>query len=151
MESNSFIFKFSKSKLALIFIIIVFISSIIAGNYLFSEYVPTYYLEATELDEKPEKYFPFSNLDSHGIQTIFNSNIGAEVGLEAFLEIDELMSEYKTINVEYANNYYELQFVAIDRFPPYPILWLCAFSFFISSALIIATLIIKFKIYFSKE
>ena len=49
---------------------------------LLSEFGLVYFIETTKLDEKPEKYFPFSNLDWHGIQTIFYENfINVEIGI----------------------------------------------------------------------
>jgi len=151
LESKSFFLKLSNSKLSIIIIALVFVLSAFSIYYLLSEFGPVYFIEATKLDEKPEKYFPFSNLDSYGIQTIFDENfIDVEIGLDVFSEILEMQNSLGTKNVEYSNNYYEVQLLSGDRFPPVPYLFPFT-SLLISGILIIGIFIVKIKPYFIKK
>ena len=163
MANNSLLLKLSKSKLALILILIVLISSIIASNllnnYLISEFLPDYYLEAIELDEKPTKFVPYSQIDAYNIQTIFNANIRIETSFVVFLEINELMvKNYRTSNVQYGDSYYRLQFTPVlddnDRVDFVPLIFLSYVIytiFLISGVLIVVILIVKIRLYFIKR
>ena len=150
LEGNSLFEKLSKNKFSLVLILFVFISSPFAVYYLSSEFGPVYFVEATELDEKPERFFPFSNLDSYGIHSVFDSGSGIKINFEVFSDISEMQTNYETKNVEYANDYYELHLVCGDRFPPIPIP-LFFFSFIISGILIIGLFAHKFKSYSIKN
>jgi hypothetical protein len=61
LENNSFFLKLSKSKLALIIIVAVILSSSYASNYvnnyIFLEFGPDYIVEAIMLDKKQESLF----------------------------------------------------------------------------------------------
>jgi len=114
LENNSFFLKFSKSKLALIIIVAVLLSSSYASNYvnnyIFLEFGPDYIVKAIMLDEKPKEFIPFSRLEAYGIQNVFNSSTGVVISFKVFWEINELISSYDTSNVEYGINYYRLRF-----------------------------------------
>lgn len=114
MENSSFLLRLSKSKFALIIIVIVIISSGVASNYvnnyIFFELGPDRVVEAIRLDGKPREFIPFSKLDSYNIQTIFNSSTGVEISSKVYYEIWELIRSYDTQNVEYGDDYYRLQF-----------------------------------------
>ena len=127
LENSSFLMKLCRSKLAFSVIVIAIISLYFAGtyvnNYVFSEFGPDYIIEAIELDQKPEKFIPFSQLDSYGIQPIFGSSGGVEINYKGFHQILELITSYETFNVGYGNNYYRLKFdmVGDETLPLYPL------------------------------
>ena len=70
---------------------------------------------------KPERATPgiqlgwgrFISLVS-SIETIFNSNNRAIVSHNVFWEILEVTSSYETLNLEYNNNFYRLEFAPVD-------------------------------------
>ena len=146
MESKSFLLKLCKSKLSVIMIGLVFVLSAFSLLYIFSEFGPVYFIEATKLDEEPEKYFLLNNPDFYDIQPIFNSRIGIEIDVDVFSEIMEMQNNFGTKNVKYFNNYYEIQMVLGDKFPPYSLLWLRITCLFLSEILMIGVLIIRIKI-----
>ena len=127
LERNSFFLKLSKSKLAFILIVIVFISSIIVNNYFHSVSAPFIYIEATKLDEEPEKYFSLINPESYGIQTIFDESTNVKINFKVFSDImlsnqvygtTTEENDYYIMIVEYDNNYYKLKFVPANIYPP---------------------------------
>ena len=160
MKNKPFLYKLSKNKYAIILLLTVLILSIIASNllnnYLISEFLPDYYLEAIELDEKPTKFVPYSQIDAYNIQTIFNANIRVETSFVVFLEINELMvKNYRTSNVQYGDSYYRLQFTPVlddtDRVDSVPFFFLSYVIytiFLISGILIVVIFIVKIRLYF---
>ena len=151
MESKLFFVKLIKSKLSIIIIALVFVLSAFSLLYIFSEFGPVYFIEATKLDEEPEKYFLLNNPEFYGIQRIFNSSIGIEIDEDVISEIMEMQNNFGTKNVKYSNNYYEIQLLLGDKFPPYPLLWLSITCLFVSGILMIGVLIVRIKVKWLKN
>ena len=164
--------------MAIVIIVIVLISSIFANNYLSNyfvseEFYTDFYVEAIELAEDPVLYFPYSELDPYGIQTIFNENISLELSHEIFFEISRMMRDYPNDALEYDNQYYKLHLYFVvdsdrvdsdrvdsdrvdsDRVDPSgPFLFILTYVlYFVSSLsvlLIVAILIVKIGVCFKK-
>ncbi len=71
-------------------------------------------LVAKKLVDEPEKYFVITNPDPALLQAISQS--GEHVALKSFDEtqIDELMSQYGTDNIEYQDSYYQVRIYFVD-------------------------------------
>ena len=163
LESTSFYQKLSKNKSAHILLVVILISSIIAGtilnNYIISEFYPDYHVEAIEIDEKPIEYIPYIILEPYGIQSIFTSNISLKISYNVFIGINELMENYPNDVVEYDNQYYKLRYdFHVDDtnrnehfgFALILVSFVSSILFIISVLLLMLILVIKIANYFNK-
>jgi hypothetical protein len=164
LENNSFFVKLAKNKFALILLVIVLISSIIANglvtNYILSEFAPSHNIEAIELDDKPTEFIPYIFLEPYGIQEVFDENSSLKISYVVFLEINKLIKNYDTRNVQFGSNYYRLYFSFVDETEgvapetPWSFLllpYVTFFIFLISGILIVIILIEKIGSYFVKR
>jgi len=136
--------KLSRINIALVLFTLTFILSAYALNDILTRYGETYGVDATKLNEKPETYFPLDNPDSYVLEAISNPNKTVIIGKEIFSGIYEMQQTYGTKNIEFSNNYYEIQLIVGDNFPPYQQFWLSLISMIFSGISIIA--IFSYKI-----
>ena len=136
--------KLSRINIALVLFTLTFILSAYALNDILTRYGETYGVDATKLNEKPETYFPLDNPDSYVLEAISNPNKAVIIGKEIFSGIYEMQQTYGTKNIEFSNNYYKIQLIVGDNFPPYQQFWLSLISMIFSGISIIA--IFSYKI-----
>jgi len=136
--------KLSRTNFALVLLALVFVLSAYSLNDISIRYGPVYGVDATKLDEKPGTYFPLANPDSYILEAISNPNKTVIVDSEVSSRIYEMQQTYGTKNIEYNNNYYEIQLVVGDRFPPPQQVLLGLISMFFSGVSIIV--IFSYKI-----
>ena len=73
-------------------------------------------LMAEELTEKPDKYIPLTEPDPYVLQAVSNPGEDVIVGSWEDSEFDEMVSTYKTNNVEIDGRYYRINVYSIDVF-----------------------------------
>ena len=123
--------------------IMVSISSI---ELIFTELV------AEKLEDKPEKYFVVTNADPVLLQAI--SHPGEPVPLHSSdeTEIDDLIGQYGTNNMEYQNNYYSVVILMVEPSRIYiDVFWMSLFGFVLSTILLISLAILKGVSYVRKR
>ena len=131
--------KLYKDKFFLGLLLIIFIFSLLAWLYVSSVFIPFYFAEATNLDEEPENYFSYEELEKYSIEQIFGSDDYIITSSEAYSEISEIQNRFETKNVEYLNEYYELH-LSVGRFDPSP---LCIFGVVFSGIFLGGIVIVK--------
>jgi hypothetical protein len=136
--------KLSRINVTLVLFTLVFVLSAYTLNDILTHYGATYGVDATKLDEKPETYFPLDNPDSYVLEAISNPNKTVIISKQIFSGIYEMQQTYGTKNIEFSNNYYEIQLIVGDRFPPYQQFWPSLISMVFSGISIIA--IFSYKI-----
>jgi len=131
--------KLSRTNLALVFLALTLVISVYALNEMQSVYHPEYALYATKLDEKPQKYFSLDNPDSYVLEAILNPRKYVPIGSPEDTQIDDMEATYGTNNVEFDSNYYEVNLIVGDKFPPagLPLIIMVSLVFSATSILII--------------
>lgn len=94
--------------------------------------ITAYYLE-----NKPQDFFnALTNSDSVLLEAVSNPGNHFQINSLADTQVDELINQYKTINVEYQGKYYSLDVAMIDNASPLTILALPALIGLIISVLL---------------
>ena len=155
MKIKPFLHKLSKNKFAIIlltiFLLIALILSISAIFQFLSDTGTKYFISATKLDEKPTSYFPFNELEPYNVQSIFEDNSDFEIDSKVFTDIHNLISTHQTENVEYTNNYYELQSMTLCVTPDFSVLLPYQTMAFVSGFLLVVIILIKINSYFNQK
>jgi hypothetical protein len=73
-------------------------------------------LVAEELTEKPDEYIPLTEPDPYVLQAVSNPGEDVTVGSWNDSEFDEMVSTYKTSNVEIDGKYYRINVYSKDVF-----------------------------------
>ena len=90
--------KLYKDKFFLGLLLNIFIFSLLAWLYFSSVFIPFYSAEATNLDEEPENYFSYEELEKYSIEQIFGSDDYIIISSEAYSEISEIQNRIETKN-----------------------------------------------------
>ena len=83
---------------------------------MWSDTEPSYAIDADKLTVKPEKYFMLLNPDQYVLKVI-NGEPYVFVHYDD-TQIDELLRQYGTSNIEYNGSYYKIGIAFVDAFPP---------------------------------
>jgi hypothetical protein len=113
---------------------------------------PSPVMVAEQLSNKPEEYFVVTNADPVLLQAI--SHLGESVRFNSLdeTEIDDLINQYGTSNLEYQNNYYWVGMPIGEPLQIYSqILWMSLFGLVVSTTLLISLAILKGSGYFRKR
>ena len=108
----------SRTDLALVFLALLLVISVYAQIEWPSIFHPVYDLYATELDEKPQKYFVLDNPDPYVLEAVLNPGRYVSINSPDDTQIDEKEHTHGTNNVEFNNSYYEVTLLYGDIFPP---------------------------------
>ena len=101
-------------------------------------------LVAEKLSNKPEEYFVVTDAEPVLLQAI--SHLGEPVSLHLLdeTEIDDLINQYGTSNLEYQNNYYWVGILFVEPLEIYSqISWMSLFGLVVSTALLVSLAILK--------
>jgi len=113
--------KLSKANIALIFFTAILLLSVYAQmqyqKQMWSDTEPSYAIDADKLTEKPLKYFVLSNPDQYVLKVINGEQSFVIVHYDD-TQIDELVRQYGTNNIEYISSYYTIGIAYVDAFPP---------------------------------
>lgn len=98
---------------------------------------------ANKLENKPEEYFVVRDADPVLSKAI--SRLGEPIRFNSMNEtqIDDLMSQYGTGNVEYQNSYYDVDIVTGDNFQYVGLMWFSLIGLAISVILFVSFAILK--------
>jgi len=111
--------KLSKTNLAFIAFTAILLLSIFAQiqyqTQRWSNIEPYYGLQANKLDDKPQNYFKLPNPDQYVLKAINGEYVYPHYN---DTDIDELIRQYQTSNIEYNGTYYSIGLVYVDAFPP---------------------------------
>lgn len=83
-----------------------------------TKYYPSVAVDVDKLNEKPAEYFSLPNPDQFVLQAIQTESY-VDTGSLNGTQIDQLIMQHGTNNIEYKGSYYRVQIAAVDRFPPY--------------------------------
>ncbi len=111
--------KLSKANIALIFFTAILLLSVYAQiqyQTRWSDIEPSYAIDADKLTEKPVKYFVLSNPDHYVLKVIDGEESYVIVRYDD-TQIDELVIQYGTNNIEYNGSYYTIGIAFVDAFP----------------------------------
>ena len=138
--------KLTRTKIGVIALVLVAVSSAIVLIYIPARYHPTYAIQAERLTEKPDTYFYLDNPDVYISQAI--SNPQELVTLNSFddTQIDELVEEHNTSNIQVNDSYYQIGFVYGDNFPSmteYYLYWISLVALPLSIVAIIVLILFK--------
>lgn len=101
-------------------------------------------LKAEKLLDKPEKYFVVTNTDPALLQAISHSGEYVSLHLLDETQIDELIGQYGTSNIEYQNSYYIIRILYVEPSQIYALeLWMSIFGFVVSTVLLISYTVFK--------
>ena len=111
--------KLSKANIALIFLTAILLLSVYAQiqyqTHKWSGIEPYYGLHADKLNDKPQKYFTLTNPDPYVLKAINGEYVHPHYD---DTQIDELIRQHQTSNIEYNGSYYSIGLVFVDAFPP---------------------------------
>ena len=110
--------KRSTTNIALVCFTLVLVLSVYGTVMLPSAYHPTYSIYATKLKDKPTNYFALDKPDKYFLEAIAK-NYSSVFNTLDDTQIDELVSEYATDNVQYNGTYYSVAIAIGDNFPPF--------------------------------
>jgi hypothetical protein len=108
----------SKTNIALVLFIAILLLSIYAQIDIQSKYYPSHAIDADKLNEKPTNYFSLPNPDQYVLEAI-NSERFVDIRSLDDTQIDELINQYGTNNIEYNSTYYTVWIANVDSFPPF--------------------------------
>ena len=99
---------------------------------------------AEKLFDKPEEYFVVTNADATLLQAISNSGDYVSFHLLDETQMDELIGQHGTSNIEYQNNYYNIRILFVEPSPIYAEeFWISIFGFAASSVILVFYAIFK--------
>jgi hypothetical protein len=111
--------KLSKANIALIFFTAILLLSVYAQiqyqTHKWSGIEPYYQLDADKLNDKPQKYFTLTNPDQYVLKAINGEYVYPHYD---DTQIDELIRQHQTSNIEYNGSYFSIGLVFVDAFPP---------------------------------
>ena len=132
------------NKVIIIVAILMVLSAASAFLIPLLETHPTINIRAEKLTSQPENYFVAENADPILVQAI--SNLGKSVPLYSLndTEIDNLINQHNTSNIEYDNNFYSLSFINVDYVASYQLslLLLVSIAVFFTCVILILSIAI---------
>lgn len=124
---------------ALLTVVLVLCAALALSFYSSIEELDFNAIKAEKLSDKPEKYFVVTNIDPALLQAISHSGEYAFFHLLDETQIDELIGQYETNNIEYQNNYYRIYILFVE---PSPInaegFWISIFGFVASTFVLVS-------------
>ncbi len=99
---------------------------------------------AEKLSDRPEEYFVVTNADPTLLQAISNSGDYVSFHLLDETQMDELIGQHGTSNIEYQSNYYNIRILFVEPSPIYAEeFWMSIFGFVASTVVIVSYAIFK--------
>jgi len=86
-------------------------------SQMWSNIEPSYVIDADKLSQKPDNYFVLSNPDQY-VLTLLNGQENHVYVHCNDTQIDELVNQFDTSNIEYNGSYYTIGIAFVDAFPP---------------------------------
>ena len=109
--------KMTRTRIVLILLVIVAVLSAIVLIAIPAIYHPTYTISAERLGQKPDTYFHLENPDNYVSQAISNPQESVIMDSLEDTQIDEMIEEHNTSNVQVNDIYYKIGIVFEDNFP----------------------------------
>jgi 4-amino-4-deoxy-L-arabinose transferase-like glycosyltransferase len=106
-------------KAALIVLTLLAVSSAVALVAVPAQYGGFYFLKAEKLSQQPVTYFVLENPDAVVSKVISNPQETVEIRSLEGTQIDELINEHDTHNVQVNGSYYQIWIGVSDSFPPF--------------------------------
>jgi hypothetical protein len=106
------------TKLVLIVLTILAISSATVLIAVPAIYHPTHLVRAERLSQQPDTYFVLENPDAAVVQAIANPQESVTINSLEDTQLDELTNEHNTGNVLVNDRYYQIRIAIGDKFPP---------------------------------
>ena len=137
----------ANTKRALIALTILALLSATALIVIPTQHYVFYFVKAESLSQQPDAYFALENPDAVVSQAISNTQETVTVYSLEDTQLDEMIDEHNTNNVQVNDSYYEIRIGIGDRFPVIePILYLtCLFTLPLSLASIAIITLRKIK------
>ncbi|MEM2130518.1 MAG: hypothetical protein QXZ70_07980 [Candidatus Bathyarchaeia archaeon] len=105
------------TKTAIIALLVIIGLSAFVLIYIPARYHSTYAITAERLTEKPDTYFLLENPDVYVSQAISNPQEFVVINTFEDSQIDELIEEHHTNNIQVDDSYYEISIIYGDNFP----------------------------------
>ena len=128
------------TKLTLIVLVILAISSAIMLIAIPMIYHPTYFLRAERFDQQPDTYFYLENPDAIVSQAISTPQKSVTINSLKDTQIDKLIDQHETSNVQVNDSFYQIKIGIADKFPPLFEFWISLFILPLSLVAIIIVL-----------
>ena len=101
-------------------------------------------MKTEKLSDKPEAYFVVTNADPTLLQAISNSGDYVSFHLLDETQMDELIDQHETNNIEYQNNYYRVWILFVEPSQIYAEeFWMSIFGFIASTVVLVCYAIFK--------
>lgn len=114
--------------------------------------VPYTQIAAYRLEDKPEKFFAITDADPALLEAISKPAERVRVNALDDIQIDNLINQYMTNNLEYQNNYYRIDIAMVDNVSPVTVLVIPALiGLVVSTILLIALIGLKVVSLFQKK
>ena len=107
----------ASTKTAIIVLITIIGLSVFVLIYIPARYHPTYLIQAERLSQQPDTYFHLENPDAVVSQAISNPEEFVTIYFLEDTQIDELIDEHNTNNVQVNDSFYQIGIVFGDNFP----------------------------------
>ena len=107
----------TRTNAAIIALIAIMGLSAFTLIYIPARYHPTYAIQAERLTEKPDTYFYLENPDVYVSQAISNPQESVIINSFEDTQIDELIEEHNTSNIQVSDSYYQIGIMYGDNFP----------------------------------
>lgn len=107
----------ANTKMALIALTILALLSATALIVIPTQHYGFYFVKAESLSQQPDSYFALENPDAVVSQAISNTQESVTVSSLEDTQLDEMIDEHNTNNVQVNDSYYEIRIGVGDRFP----------------------------------
>ena len=109
--------RIASTRIAILVLISIIGLSAFVLIYIPARYHPTYLIQAERLSQQPETYFILENPDAIVSQAISNPEEYVTINSLEDTQIDELIGEHNTNNVQTNDSFYQIGIVFGDSFP----------------------------------